>query len=96
MAIQLHVSFSSVFEGLGIVAGSPYHCANGQMQTALTTCMNNYGIFGGVNVANLQNKAASNENAGLIDKLDNLKNDKLYIFAGMNDMVVRKGNYINK
>jgi hypothetical protein len=37
MAVQLHVAFSSLFKGVGVVAGGPYYCAQDQFTTALTS-----------------------------------------------------------
>jgi len=60
---------------------------NTPAETAMTTCMNPIGpapdgekLFG---------KAQKVASEGLIDKLDNLKDDKLYIFSGSSDKVVR-------
>ena len=36
---QLHVTFSSQFQGAGILAGGPYWCAGDNLDIALTTCM---------------------------------------------------------
>jgi hypothetical protein len=52
--------------------------------------MNNYGLFNNINVNNLQSKVSFNEFNGLIDKTSNLINDKVYIFAGSHDVVIRK------
>ena len=52
--------------------------------------MNNYGVFSNVNVANLQSKVSLNEASNLIDKTSNMINDKVYIFAGTHDFVIRK------
>jgi hypothetical protein len=58
-------------------------------QIALTTCMDNYGIFNNINVGMLQTKVSLNEASGLIDKTSNMINDKVYIFAGSHDFVIR-------
>ena len=40
MAVQFHVAFSGIVRGVGVVAGGPYYCAEGQLLTnALNRCM---------------------------------------------------------
>jgi poly(3-hydroxybutyrate) depolymerase len=40
MAVQLHVAYSSLFKGVGVVAGGPYYCAQDQFTSALTSVRN--------------------------------------------------------
>ena len=35
MAVQLDVAFSSTIKGAGIIAGGPYYCAQGLLDTAV-------------------------------------------------------------
>lgn len=37
----MHVIYSSLFKGAGIVSGGPYYCAKNNIQIALTSCMKN-------------------------------------------------------
>jgi len=39
MAIQSHVAFADRIGGAGVVAAGPYHCAQGDVQVALSACM---------------------------------------------------------
>ena len=39
MATQLHMAFSSQIEGAGILAGVPYHCAEGSFSESLLVCL---------------------------------------------------------
>ena len=41
MAHQLHIAYSDIFSGAGIVSGGPYNCAENSMLTALSRCMMN-------------------------------------------------------
>ncbi|MGZ5781413.1 MAG: hypothetical protein ACXWIN_10720, partial [Burkholderiaceae bacterium] len=40
MAMQMNVIHSSIMQGVGIAAGGPYDCPNGDLVKALGTCMN--------------------------------------------------------
>jgi poly(3-hydroxybutyrate) depolymerase len=85
MAAQLHLAYSSVFSGSGIVAGPPYYCAQGLALTAVTTCMSGPSVL--VPVSQLQGKLQSYVSAGTADPTSNLKDDPVYIFSGTNDRV---------
>jgi poly(3-hydroxybutyrate) depolymerase len=85
MAAQLHLAYSSVFSGSGIVAGPPYYCAQGNSLTAVTTCMSGPSTF--IPVSRLQSQLQSYVSAGSADPTSNLKNDPVYIFSGTNDRV---------
>lgn len=39
MAHQVHVAFSDHIAGAAMIAGGPYHCAEGKLETALARCM---------------------------------------------------------
>lgn len=81
MAHQLHISHSSIMAGAGLVSVAPYHCAEGQVTTALARCMKTRGIDAKDSLAHAQ----AFEGAGAIDPLDNLQNDRVYLFAGTED-----------
>ena len=38
MAVQFDVAYSSILRGAGIIAGGPYFCAHGNVNTATTIC----------------------------------------------------------
>ncbi len=38
MAVQFDVAYSSHLKGAGIIAGGPYYCAQGDVDTATTVC----------------------------------------------------------
>jgi poly(3-hydroxybutyrate) depolymerase len=85
MAAQLHLAYSSVFSGSGIVAGPPYYCAQGNSLTAVTTCMSGPAAF--VPVSRLESQLQSYVSAGTADPTSNLKDDPVYIFSGTNDRI---------
>jgi len=88
MATQLHVAYSSVFMGVGLVAGTPYWCAKGSSLTATGACSNNPN---NVNVADLTTRTNQYASSGDIDATANMRNDRVFIFAGNQDTVVVNG-----
>lgn len=93
MAAQFHVAYSSTLVGAGIVAGGPYFCSgafssNTYLENATTICMN---PIGGIvpDSAKLVAKAREFAEKGWIDPLDNLRDDRVYIFSGSNDNTVK-------
>lgn len=93
MTSQLYVAFSNIMVGAGIVAGGPYLCAkswsdNTLMENATTTCMDPLTPSVGPNTPSLVQQTSSLASSGKIDTLDNLKNDRIYIFSGQNDDTV--------
>ncbi|RNA00347.1 polyhydroxybutyrate depolymerase [Brachionus plicatilis] len=93
MANQLHVALSGTISGSGIIAGPPYYCAGGSLIGATTYCMTN--MFLSPNVATAISKANSYASSGLIDSLSNLRDQRVYIFSGSSDYVVRS-NVVKK
>lgn len=86
MTTQFSVAHSSIVKGVGIVAGGPYDCANGDVFKAVGDCMN--GSPGAANSINLSNARAG---TGLIDATANLAKQKVHLFRGYNDGTVRQG-----
>ncbi len=86
MAVQLHVAHSKSITGAGVVAGGPYFCAEGQLTTALNTCMQTF--LGQPDAAALVGQARSLADAGRIDPLADLAGDRVYLFSGSQDDTV--------
>lgn len=84
MAGQVHLSHSSIFSGVAIIAGGPYFCAMGDLSRALGPCMKG-GEFGVDALIDYAHEAAA---AGKIDSLANLDDDHVWIFHGLKDTVV--------
>jgi poly(3-hydroxybutyrate) depolymerase len=84
MAVQYDVAFSASTMGVGVVAGGPYNCAYLNVGGVLT-CMQGAPVG-----------AASYESAqafaflGQIDSVDHLTSQKIYMFSGTNDPVVKQ------
>ena len=92
MTVQFHVAYSHLMVGAGVIAGGPYYCTgcyenSSFMENAVSTCMQPMGGMGPDSKI-LFSKAKEFEQKGWIDKLTNLKNDRIYIFSGANDHTV--------
>ncbi|HSA82811.1 MAG TPA: hypothetical protein VLE23_18485, partial [Geminicoccaceae bacterium] len=86
MAGQFHVAFSELLVGVGIVAGGPYDCAEGQLGVALNRCMQT--TLGVPDPARLLENAQALAAEGRIDPLTGLDGDRVYVFSGTEDDTV--------
>lgn len=85
MAVQLHIAYSSTFKkGVGVIAGGPYYCAEGQMMST-KRCMD--GSTSTIPVSKLVDITRKWAKDGRIDPLVNPES-KVYIFTGTKDSVV--------
>jgi len=84
MAGQLHIAYSSLIHGAGIIAGGPFYCARGSVVTGLGACTKG----GDIDVGTLLADAQAMARAGKLDDLDNLRDDSVWIFHGKQDAVV--------
>lgn len=80
------VGYSDIIRGAAIFAGGPYHCALGQMSTALTTCMT---AIPGPNLQTYVTATNNNANAKLIADTKLLNNASVYLFSGTSDATVK-------
>lgn len=85
MAVQFGVAHSSIIKGVGAVAGGPFYCAQGSMTTATSTCM-----IGNPSITGLINTTNSWATAGTIDPTSNIAKQKIWLFNGYNDGVVKR------
>jgi poly(3-hydroxybutyrate) depolymerase len=88
MATQMHVAYSAIFMGVGMVAGNPYYCAQGSSITATGDCMNRPS---NINVGQLTTQTTYYASNGDIDATSNMYGSRVYIFAGAVDTVVDPG-----
>ena len=86
MAVQLDVAFSSIIKGAGIIAGGPYYCAQGSLNTALAACMN---ASSPIDVADLVRLTKDSAQLNEIDAVSNLGDHRIWLFSGTKDSVVR-------
>ncbi len=86
MAVQLHVANSQSLIGAGVVAGGPYFCAEASVMTALNSCMKT--LTGAPDPARLLERAHALAEAGRIDPLAGVADDRVYLFSGTEDGTV--------
>ncbi|KYR01545.1 polyhydroxybutyrate depolymerase [Tieghemostelium lacteum] len=87
-AVQFHVAFSSIVEGAGIIAGGPYYCANGNVDTALSSCMVAPEL---ISIDELIGATEYAADLLTIDATSNLQNSKVWLFSGTADTIVKSG-----
>lgn len=86
MSVQMNVIHSDLVSNIGLFAGGIFNCAQGQVATAITTCM---GFPSSIDVAKYVNLAKQSEAAGKIAPLRQLARSGIYIFASPKDAVVK-------
>ncbi|GMR17199.1 MAG: PHB depolymerase family esterase [Gammaproteobacteria bacterium] len=84
MAVQTHVALADRVSGAGIVAGGPYHCAQGSVGNALGRCMSGDGLDVPALVSFTRQAAAS----GQIAATGSLQDARVWLFHGARDAVV--------
>jgi hypothetical protein len=96
MSSQFHVAYSDMVVGAGIVAGGPYYCAGLdadtfeiRIQNSVNRCMLPMIDFDAPQGSKLFEKAKEFAKDKKIADLKNLLDDKVYIFSGLNDQVVK-------
>jgi predicted esterase len=87
-AVQFHVAYSSTITGAGIIAGGPFFCAQDNLSIALTSCTKDPVLISVTELVAITHNTAA---TFTIDSPDNLKNDKVFVFAGTLDSVVHSG-----
>lgn len=88
MAVQFQVAHSRLVRGAGVIAGGPYYCAEGSMRLALSRCMAPSSWAELPSVQELRGHAEALAKADRIDALDNLRDDKVWLFSGGKDTIV--------
>lgn len=90
MAMQLHVAYSDLFMGVGAIAGGPYYCAEDRppedINKIKTICM--LGVGADLTANTYIDAARQAEGEGKISSLENLKDDKVYLFNSQSDQVI--------
>ncbi|WP_246616338.1 poly(3-hydroxybutyrate) depolymerase [Thaumasiovibrio subtropicus] len=99
MTSQFHVAYSKDLVGVGVVAGGPWQCAASDpdlsqpLMTATSLCVCDDKLFNCTPpdvdlITQLAKKAEANQE---IDALENLVDDRVYLFSGENDRTVPTG-----
>jgi poly(3-hydroxybutyrate) depolymerase len=85
MAVQMHLAWSGTFRGAAIYAGGPDGCAEGSLATALGACSSDSPP---IPLRTLESRVAGWAREGLIDPLQNLRGQPVYLWAGRLDGTV--------
>jgi len=89
MAVQFHVAHSKVVKGVGVLAGGPYYCAQGNLWTATNNCTRPGRWTPLPSVEMLAAEAEALARGGLIDPLAGLAATRVWLFSGGRDEVVQ-------
>ncbi len=84
MAVQTQLAFADRIAGVAAIAGGPYHCAEGSVQTALGRCLTGEGLKVEPILASVRERAA----AGSIAGTDKLAESRAWVFHSPVDDVV--------
>jgi len=86
MATQVHVALNARVHGAALLAGGPYGCAQGQLETALGPCMTAQPAL--LDKATLVASAKQRAAAGTIDPLSAFDGDRILVMHGTRDAIV--------
>ncbi len=89
MAVQFQVAHAQLVHGAGIIAGGPYNCAQGSALKALSTCSTLPPGSRPPDAVALQAKLEKMANAGKIDSAAHLRDDRVWLFSGGKDRIVK-------
>lgn len=84
-AVQSHVALSGTISGSAIIAGGPYHCAEGNIANALGRCISGTGL----DISPLVEATRAAASAAEIDPVESLSGDRVWLFHGGLDPVVK-------
>ena len=84
MAVQAHVAYADKIGGVAVVAGGPYHCAAGDVKTALGLCMTGVDLSAEPMIS-FAREAAS---AGTIAPIDVMQDARVWVFHSPADALV--------
>lgn len=86
MANQLHVAYSTLFQGAGVFSAGAYDCAQNSLSTALNACMATY--LPRKTPAQLEQLTRDRAAAGTVDPVGNLSGDPVWLYHGTSDTTV--------
>lgn len=82
MSMQMHIAHSSSIQGVGIIAGGPYHCIQTYSPKICTKFSNK------IEISQLIKYAQNEEQIGNIDNLTHLNSSKVWLLGGTKDKMV--------
>ncbi|MGK5557678.1 extracellular catalytic domain type 2 short-chain-length polyhydroxyalkanoate depolymerase, partial [Actinomadura kijaniata] len=86
MANQLHVAYSSIFQGAGIYSAGPYDCAQNSLSTALNACMDTFTPRR--TPGELEQLTRQRASQGTVDPPANLSGDPVWLLHGSQDQTI--------
>ncbi len=86
MAAQFHLAFSKQVQGAAIIAAGPVYCAANSLAVAFENCLSK--ASSKPDLAGATRYLQAQQQAGHIDDLQNLKDDKVWLFHGTADATV--------
>jgi len=86
MATQLHIAFSDLFSGAGIISSGPFGCAEGTLGTAMSRCMGETDTP--LPIADLADSIRNAAKENQVANPENLANDPVWLFHGTLDTTV--------
>lgn len=89
MAHQLHLAWSDLFSGAGLIAGGPFGCAAGSVATAFARCMGTVGDGLPVDEFSAVIRAAAEDSR--VNDPAALADDRVWLFHGSLDQTVARG-----
>lgn len=89
MAAQFHLAYSKQVQGAAIIAAGPVYCAANSLTVAFEHCLNK--ADSKPDLAGALQYLQAQQQAGAIDDLNNLKDDKIWLFHGTKDATVAAG-----
>jgi poly(3-hydroxybutyrate) depolymerase len=88
LANQLHVAYSSVFQGAGIFSAGAYDCAQNSVNTAQFACMETF--MARKTPAELAQLTRDRAAAGTVNPVENLSGDPVWLFHGTSDATIKE------
>lgn len=86
MAHQLHIAYSDLFSGAGIIASGPFGCADGSLGTAMSRCMGK--TDGPLPISELADSIRAAQEQNQVADTKNLGDDPVWLFHGTLDTTV--------
>ena len=86
MAQQMHIAWSDLISGAGILAGGPFGCADGSLATAMARCIGK--TDGQLPVADFAARIRAAAADGRVADPANLADDRVWLFHGAQDTIV--------
>ena len=86
MATQLHIAYSDLFSGVGIISSGPFGCAEGTLGTAMARCMGETQTP--LPIADLADSIRNAAKENRVANPENLADDPVWLFHGTLDTTV--------